>query len=135
MKHKVKWEAKELPFTVSKIMCACMSALCTHGKLVRYDGGFWSMDGAQADYAFGMFSPRPVWYYEYGTIKALLKRGLVKTSKYGSGEYSSGIFMKTGKYPVEVVLSERMRGKAGSGSSKSLKGKGRSMPEGYDPLK
>ena len=41
-----------------------------HGKLIRYDGGFWSWINVEIHDA-------PIWYCGVGTLRALAKRGAI----------------------------------------------------------
>lgn len=74
-----------------------------YGAIVRYEGGFWAKPN---DEKFG-FIPKeiggrmkedcyyPLDYVGTNTIKALLKKGVIKVSKEREGKY--------GKFPVECV--------------------------------
>lgn len=50
-----------------------------HGKLIRYDGGFWSWAGVEIHHCkngAGTYSC-PIWYCSVLTLRALAKRNIV----------------------------------------------------------
>lgn len=85
---------------LSPEMKRCVDFISEHGKIVRYDGGFWAEENAVLKPGYN--GGRIEYYYpenHFGTntIKSLIKRGVIittvtKTSKYG-------------EYPVECSLA------------------------------
>jgi len=83
---------------LSEEMQRCFDVLKTHKRLVRYAGGFWHIpdcemkpgyNGGRIEY-YVPIHPE-IEYFGVGTIKALKKRGLIKTdkeNKYGDTEVS-----------------------------------------------
>jgi len=85
---------------LSSEMKRCIDFIKNHGKIIRYDGGFWAEENAKLKPGYN--GGKIEYYYpenHFGTntIKSLLKRGVIittgtKTSKYG-------------EYPVECSLA------------------------------
>jgi len=66
---------------MSPKMMAVIKELKYYGKLIRYDGGFWSCEGVELKplYNGGRYmGDAPVWHCDVRTLRALQKRGLVK---------------------------------------------------------
>lgn len=88
---------------ISSEMEKCLAAIVEHGKLVRFQGGFWTAEGVEWKkkwsnqlQSYTDENDYPVWYYRWGTIEALVKRGRVKITATKAGKY--------GEFPVEVKL-------------------------------
>lgn len=73
---------------LSSEMQRCFNVLKTHKKLIRYKGGFWHIpncelkpgyNGGKIEY-YVPIHPE-IDNFGYGTIKALIKRGIVKSDK------------------------------------------------------
>lgn len=65
---------------LSPTMTETLQLIQEHGKLIRYDGGFWSWkDAAQKPLYNGgkLLCMVPVWHCDVKTLRALEKRGLV----------------------------------------------------------
>ena len=51
-----------------------------HGKLIRYDSGFWSWVGVEIHYCrngVNTYLRLPIWHCGIGTLRALVKRQIV----------------------------------------------------------
>lgn len=50
-----------------------------HGKLIRYNSGFWSWSGVEMHISRNGADiyKHPIWYCGIGTLRALAKRGIV----------------------------------------------------------
>lgn len=80
-----------------------MEFIDKYGAIERYEGGFWSKPQAELDRLIPKtMSGRMEKDFHYpgdhvgtNTIKALLKKGLLKVSKEKEGKY--------GKFPIECV--------------------------------
>lgn len=86
---------------LSEEMKRCVDMILVHGKLIRYKGGFWAKEDAELSPLYN--GGRIDCYYPKdhigtNTIKALLKRGVLKPVKMAESKY--------GEYPVECALAK-----------------------------
>lgn len=85
------------PKPLSKQMAKCLKALTVHRVLVRHGIGFWSAENVEMiPRTDPMDGNIPLWWYEWGTIKALCARGLAEVTEERQGRY--------GKYSVRVQI-------------------------------
>lgn len=64
---------------LSEKMEGAVRVMKAHGKLIRYDGGFWSWDGVAIHHCrngAGAYDV-PIWHCGVGTLRGLKKRGVV----------------------------------------------------------
>ena len=64
---------------LSEKMEEAVRVMRVHGKLIRYDGGFWSWVNVEIHrHKNGADTyESPIWYCGVGTLRALVKRGVV----------------------------------------------------------
>ena len=75
-------EKMELPIglQLSDTMLDTIDKMSKYGKLVRYDGGFWSWENTELEplYNGGIFQCMvPSWHCDVKTLRALSKRNIV----------------------------------------------------------
>lgn len=85
---------------LSPEMKRCVDFIKEHGKIIRYDGGFWAEENAELKPGYN--GGRIEYYYpenHFGTntVKSLLKRGVIITIRTKTSKY--------GEYPVECSLA------------------------------
>ena len=82
---------------ITKEQHKALDLLDREGKIVRYDGGFWSFPGVELKSGYGGLVC-PVEHVGTNTIKALIKKEIIKPSRMGKSKH--------GEYPIECVRAK-----------------------------
>jgi len=92
---------------LSPEMQKCIDMLNKHGKLIRYEGGFWAEENAKMKTMFngnkdmGLY---PIDNIGTNTIKALLSRNMIIAIDFQKGwhniEFPVGVVLRDGKIPA-----------------------------------
>ena len=83
---------------LSNKMYQCLALLKKHSRFIRLPGGFWTSENIEMKkgYSGDLY---PDWYFNWNTLEALIKRGLVEVTdtRYSKRNKES--------FPVEVKLT------------------------------
>lgn len=82
---------------LSIVMIECIKSMERYKLLVRWKGGFWTREGCPVKQIFDEI-PVPEWSYNWGTIKALIARGIFIVTEENQNQYTFE------KYPVAVKM-------------------------------
>jgi hypothetical protein len=84
---------------ISATMAIALAEVHEHGRLVRYQGGYWATDMAPRDH-----NGIPIDHFGTSTINGLIKRGRLVVTEWKKG--SRPRYGRLDEFPIAVKLAE-----------------------------